>query len=261
MTGARGRIYSAMDGEGWSGRIVIEAQGGRAAELRDALARLARSAARQAGLTPDHVEPDGLFDRLGAREQTAPIVAQAERFGERQRFLSYAREDNESGRIDVDGFQRRAAKAGLAIRRDEQELGLGDSIAAFAQAMSEGDRIYVMLSAAYLKSPWCIDELTRLWIACGQNREAFREKVMVYLHDPDLIRTQSAIKAHVDDVTAERDALQALVAAGQTDPDGYKEFSMLNDALRSLHPVLSCIRGHIQPSSIDELLAYGVEHD
>ena len=70
--------------------------------------------------------------------------------------------DRERGRV-VDRLLEEALKRGIDLQRDKDQLGFGDRIGAYMNAMTEGDRVAVILSAKYLRSPWCMTELCGIW--------------------------------------------------------------------------------------------------
>ena len=52
-----------------------------------------------------------------------------------------------------------AKRQGVRIRRDKYEMTVGDRISKFMQRLAQGDRVIVVLSDKYLKSPFCMYEL------------------------------------------------------------------------------------------------------
>src|SRR5205823_12753915 len=68
----------------------------------------------------------------------------------------------------------------IEILRDATGLGLGESISRFMQKLGSGDRVFVILSDKYLKSPYCMYELLEVWRNCKMADEVFRRRIRVY---------------------------------------------------------------------------------
>jgi internalin A len=100
-------------------------------------------------------------------------------------YVSYAWGDDRTaeGRAReevVDQLCNAAAARGYSILRDKEVLSLGDSISSFMRRMSTGNRVFVILSDKYLRSPHCMFELSEIWRMCRQEGEAFLERVRIY---------------------------------------------------------------------------------
>jgi hypothetical protein len=82
-------------------------------------------------------------------------------------YVSYAWRDQSPQGKDreaiVDKLCVEAEKRGTPIMRDKNVLGFGDNIAKFMKQFGLGDRVFVILSDKYLKSPFCMFELFELW--------------------------------------------------------------------------------------------------
>ena len=48
------------------------------------------------------------------------------------------------------------------------------------QRLAAGDRVFVILSDKYLKSPYCMYELLEVWRNCKMDDEVFRERLRVF---------------------------------------------------------------------------------
>ncbi len=73
--------------------------------------------------------------------------------------------------------QSNVATRSCAIRTG---LGLGESISKFMQRLGSGDRVFVILSDKYLKSPYCMYELLEVWRNCKAEDEVFRQRIRVF---------------------------------------------------------------------------------
>ena len=96
-------------------------------------------------------------------------------------YVSYAwsaeRKDREA---IVDRLCDEAEKRGTPILRDKKMLGFGDNITKFMRDIGKGDRIFVILSDKYLKSPFCMFELFEIWRNSRQYEDEFLKRCRVY---------------------------------------------------------------------------------
>ena len=79
----------------------------------------------------------------------------------------------------VDELCADAERRGIRILRDKTTLGLGDRISAFMRRIGQGDRVFVVLSDKYLRSPYCMFELSELWRTSQAEGEKFLRRVRV----------------------------------------------------------------------------------
>jgi internalin A len=100
-------------------------------------------------------------------------------------YVSYAWGDDRTpeGRARkeiVDQLCDAAEAEGHHILRDKDVLSLGDSISAFMRQIGAGDRIFVILSDKYLRSPFCMFELSEIWRTSKQRGKGFLDRVRIY---------------------------------------------------------------------------------
>ena len=113
---------------------------------------------------------------LQSRQEKAPMS---------QWYVSYAWDDNQTveGRareIVVDRLCAAAKDRGIQILRDKDVLNLGESISAFMRSIGTGDRVFVILSDKYLKSPFCMFELSEIWRTSRQEGSEFLRRVRIF---------------------------------------------------------------------------------
>ena len=82
---------------------------------------------------------------------------------------------NDESKALVDRLCEQAKQRGITILRDINGLWLGASITRFMQGLAKGDRVFVVLSDKYLKSPNCMYELMEVWRNCKLEPEALRK--------------------------------------------------------------------------------------
>ncbi len=123
-------------------------------------------------LTPPlqpHIEALAL--RVGAALPPPPPVTPTSR----RVYVSYAwRED--SSRV-VDGLCTALAADGWEVVRDREAMRPGDRISAFMNQIARADRIVVVLSEKYLRSPYCMRELYGIYQRSVGDGAEFLERV------------------------------------------------------------------------------------
>jgi internalin A len=80
----------------------------------------------------------------------------------------------------VDRLCDAAEKRGIRILRDKNTVGLGEGISKFMGRIGQADRVFVVLSDKYLKSPYCMTELFEIWRNSRQNEGQFLGRIRVY---------------------------------------------------------------------------------
>jgi formylglycine-generating enzyme required for sulfatase activity len=80
----------------------------------------------------------------------------------------------------VDRLCEAARERGLTILRDRTALRTGDSIDAFMRRIGAGDRIFIFLSDKYLRSTFCMFELSEIWRNSRWEDQAFLDRIRLY---------------------------------------------------------------------------------
>ncbi len=180
--------------DSWSGQIAVSTRGGQAAELLQWLQKSIKGVIERSGcrdwkftatskpLPSTHASNDG---RPGSVE-AGPIDVAAER---KLEFIPMPSDKktycvscawNDESKAIVDGLCEEARQRGIEILRDKTGMGLDESISRFMQKLGAGDRVFVILSEKYLKSPYCMYELLEVWRNCKMEDEVYRQRIRVY---------------------------------------------------------------------------------
>lgn len=92
-------------------------------------------------------------------------------------YVSYAWKDEEQSRL-VDKLEEACAARKIDLLRDKEQVPYAGSIRAFMGRVGKGKHVVVVLSAAYLKSRYCMYELREIY-----RNGSFRERVLpIILH-------------------------------------------------------------------------------
>jgi internalin A len=104
-------------------------------------------------------------------------------------FISYARADGSS---TAEALHRALSGAGVDSHMDTTDIGTGDRISAYMERLADGDRVFVLLSADYLRSPCCMYELFEIWRRSQHDPDKFLNRVIPILLPGVAINTLAA---------------------------------------------------------------------
>ncbi len=181
-------------------------------------------------------------------------------------LVSYAwRDDTDAGRaLDrvVDDICAAAEQRGLRILRDRDELGLGDSISAFMRRIGEGDRVFVVLSAKYLRSAYCMFELFEVWQNCRGRERDFLDRIRVFVLPDAKISTALDRSDHAIFWQDEHDKLEARIRErpASVGRKGYDTYHQMSRFYYDLADILTLIADIVQPRTLEQFERYGFDY-
>jgi internalin A len=270
-TGSRGLIEQKLTGL-WTGQITIQTQRGQAAVLLGRLVKLVEEEQNRIGMTssgrpatPTLAAADAEIAHALEKPETSPALKfTQEPAPQSEYFVSYAWGDSTpEGRTRenvVDHLCDAAKQRGISILRDKKIFGLGERISKFMQRLGRGDRVFVVLSDKYLKSPYCMYELFEVWRNCRQDDEEFLSRIRVYAL-PDakiwspLERAQLVVYWKV-----ESQKLEVLVNEHGFDILGHKDYQhykLMKDFSRHIGDILTTVTDILQPRTFEDFEKYG----
>jgi internalin A len=272
-TGSRGLIEQKSTGL-WQGQIVVQTQRGQAATLLQRLVKLVGEEESRIGIVSSGQKEkaalkiaDPKTSRLSEKSETEPALKfTQEPTLKPEYFVSYAwGDDTPEGRTReniVDQACVAAEQRGVTMLRDKKTLGLGDRISRFMQRLGQGDRVLVVLSDKYLKSPYCMYELFEIWRNCRQDDEEFLKRIRVYTL-PDgkiwspLERTEYAVYWKKE--SAKLDALvneHGFDILGEKD---YRQYKLMKEFSRHIGDVLTTVADILQPRNFEDFETYAFD--
>jgi internalin A len=180
-------------------------------------------------------------------------------------YVSYAWGDDRTseGRAReeiVDQLCNAAEARGHSILRDKEVLSLGDSISTFMRRIGSGDRVFVILSDKYLRSPHCMFELSEVWRTSRQEGKAFLERVRIYaLPDANIFTptdwTDWAIHWKQEHDALENRARQhGIVILGEL---GHRRLTQMRNFYTQVSDILGTLADIVHPRTLKELERYG----
>ncbi|WP_176159351.1 COR domain-containing protein [Prosthecobacter debontii] len=152
------------------------------------------------------------------------------------------------------------AEHGVKILRDVTGMGLGESISKFMRTLTQQDRVFVILSAKYLQSPFCMYELWQIWINCRADDEAFRRCVRVY-RLPDAAMMSPIERARCAkywrDQFKELDDLVRVEGADLLGELDFKRYKLMQDFANRVGDILAVIADMLLPQDFSQLEQHG----
>jgi internalin A len=268
----RSRALIEQEGLGdWRGLIRIRTQGGRAADLLVALRERLEQESRNWGLMSVDDAGSEATPRAKPRpEGAAPGLAFAAEppSSAREFCVSYAwgdaTPDGRDREAIVDQFCAEAENRGIQVLRDKRMLGLGDRISRFMQRIGRADRVLVVLSDKYLKSPYCMYELFEIWRNSRQEEAAFLERVRVYtLPDAAIFSPLDRAKCAVH-WKRQHDELAEFIREHGADVLGeedFRKFKLMQDFAHRVGDILATLADTVQPRDFEQLAGYAFDDD
>jgi internalin A len=199
----------------------------------------------------------------GASEQSPlPILPGPIPLAPERCFISYAHGDEtEAGKMRsaaFDAVKTRLLAIDLEPFFDTQNLRHGESITAFMGLGAQARKFVIILSNKYLYAPFCMNELLRIWRACGSDENQFRSRVrVVCLPDAkiDTMQQQEIVSRHWSHVSNETAVIiQERITQKLDVPPEHSDTLRVAVALNQQAPaILSCIAGSLYIRSISDI--------
>lgn len=270
---SRAVIEQHMTGD-WQGDIRIRTQGGQAAQLLASLLSVVEAQEARTGLSHTPIDtPDKKSGGKTAGKVDIPAPPPILDFvppprGQPNWYVSYAWGDTtpegQEGESAVEEVCRKGRDAGIEIKRDKDEIRHGDCISKFMKNLAHGDRICVLLSDKYLKSPYCMFELHEIWRVRSQDPELFRQAVRVFLLPGVSISNLAERAQYAAHWHREHDVIEKLIAETTfkiLGPEGLQEFEYIDQFRRHVNPILTLINDTLRPGTIAEFCEHAFAPD
>jgi internalin A len=263
------------------GRVVARVQGARPDELCHWIRERILDRNRSYGYSDLSPSRDEFPERAQRRDPPAheePRLADPELLGParapafaplpplafparpRQIFVSYAwgdatPEGRQRERV-VDALCARMREHGVEILRDKEQMRVGDRISEFMKRLTQGDLIIAVISDKYLRSPFCMSELFRIFRAVGDDAERFLGKVIpVLLPDARLatLRERLDYAAHWK---AERDAIDTKLREHGVEilgPEAFAKYDAIRQFAGTTSNMLELLTDKLVPRDLERL--------
>jgi internalin A len=262
-TRSRLLIQEEMTGD-WQGVLRVRTQDGQAALMLQKAVKVIERVQTRLSMRPVDVERSSPAIELPASSAISPGPEKPKM---PEWYVSYAWGDDRTpeGRARkeiVDQLCDVAEAEGHHILRDQDVLSLGDSISAFMRQIGGGDRIFVILSDKYLRSPFCMFELSEVWRTSKQQGKAFLDRVRIYaLSDANVSKPVDWANwaVHWKQEHDELDAIARQHGAALLGEHGHRRLMQMQTFYTQVADILGTLADIVQPRTFEELKRYGFE--
>ncbi|TYP87783.1 MULTISPECIES: toll/interleukin-1 receptor domain-containing protein [Nitrosomonas] len=150
----------------------------------------------------------------------------------------------------------------IKIIRDKENIGLGESILKFMKRIGKADKVFVILSDKYLKSPYCMFELFEIWRNSRQEEDEFLQHIRTYILPCTNIYTPLGRGQYAVFWKNEKKNLEELIEKNGADilgVDDFRQFKLMQDFTHHVGDILALIVDKVQPRKFEELIQYGFD--
>ena len=262
---ARSRMFIEEDiTSDWQGAIHVRTQDGQATVLLQKAVGLIERVQTQLAMQPIAVERSSPSVEL---RDAGGMSIQQEKSDKAEWYVSYAWGDDRTpeGRAReeiVDRLCEVAEAKDHTLLRDKDVLSLGDSISAFMRRIGTGDRVFVILSDKYLRSPHCMFELSEVWRNSRQEERTFLQRVRIYaLPDANILKPTDwadwAIHWKQEHDELESRARQhGIFVLGEL---GNRRLTQMRTFYNQVSDILGTLSNIVQARTFEELERYGFD--
>jgi internalin A len=248
-----------QDEQAWSGRITIRTQGGKARDLLSRLLSLTYATIERIGLKGAELTNSIAWSHHAESRDagSAPLTLAAMKPHRRNWFVSYAWGQNE---FFVDCLCDAAKTHKIDILRDRNEIGMGDSIPNFMNRLRDGERVFVVLSDKYLRSPNCMYELAEIWDRSKKDPKNFLPRICLWTMPDAKIWTPAERALYAVHWREEYNKLNDFVQDHGEDilgPTDRKALHNMRGFSTDVGEILATLANHIQPRTWAQILEHG----
>lgn len=213
----------------------------------------ARAKLREMGVEPP---PAG-----GAAAAAAQTAGRDEKRGEV--FISYAwGDDTPAGKVRaqvVEALYVALEKDGFLPVRDRDQINPGDRISAFIKRLTRADLVVAVVSDKYLRSPYCMFEIYKLWQRCqGDAGELARLVVPIVLPEVRIgnLRDRMPYMKHW---AAEAKSLEEMVRDPDVRPsqESWAEVRLVREFAHHVDDILVFLADVLMPRQLEAHLDDG----
>jgi internalin A len=178
----------------------------------------------------------------------------------KQVFVSYAWGDDDSavgrqrGQV-VEGLCARLREWSYEVVRDREAMRRGDLISDFMRLIGRGDRVVVILSAKYLRSLFCMNELHEVFEHSRRDRDDFLRRVVAVSLPDARIATPRERAGHARHWKEEKEALQRDVADGLLGASDYALWQKMSRWVGDVSEMLAYLADRLHAMNHEEIVA------
>ena len=162
----------------------------------------------------------------------------------------------------VEGLCTSAEAEGIVVMRDKFVVRPGDRLSEFMKQLGNGDRIFVLLSDKYIRSPYCMTELSEVWRNSRQDASEFCRRIRAFTLPCARIRDLSDRVAYGASWKTEHDKVEKLIrehGSGMLGRDGSLQHQMIARIAAETTDLLTMIADVVVPGNFQDFLRYGFD--
>ena len=161
----------------------------------------------------------------------------------------------EERQAEINWLISREEENGKVFFRAEDANRIGNNLAIFMDRIVKGTvngRVCIVLSQQYLKSPYCMNELSTLWRNARGKPELYFDKIRMFVLPIVKLATSSARIKYFNYWRTRLDELEVVVGAhGQSmlSEKDYIEFSLASQLVSEIPEILAFVQDVLHPRS------------
>lgn len=265
------------------GKLVLQAQGDRPAELLQRVAKLVDECNSKAGCGKFTAAGEAGDIERTVRGALGHAAEDERRDGgpldppmlfadpprpkdERRVCVSYAWKDERSKEptraSKVEKFCADLSAAGIHVIRDTTSLEPGDRLSAFMRTIATGDVVFVFLSDAYLRSPNCMYELLQIWHGSQDLPDQFLGQIRVLPLPETKIHSIPDRLAYAAYWKKQRDDIKILIEQNGIDvlgPTDLKNWKHIQDFAHNVNEMLCHISDMLLERNFDSFIQMAID--
>ena len=191
-----------------------------------------------------------------------PLTASEKR---REVFISYAwGDDTPEGKIRakaVEGLQSALAEDGFQPVRDRDQMRPGERISAFIRRLTRADLVVAVISDKYLRSPYCMYEIYRLWQKHqGDADDLARSLVPIVLPEVKIGSFRERV-SYLEYWTDQAESLEVLIRNPKLSPgsQSWEEFRLVREFAHHVDDILVFLQDILMPRKLEVHLDDGFQ--
>jgi internalin A len=217
-----------------------------------------------APLHPLPSEPPQRQPPIGRRQSPSRLLALPPPADQRRQvFLSYWEDERPAGKVRAQVadalYQALAKDAGLLPVRDREQIKTGDRISVFMDRLARADLVVAIVSDKYLRSPYCMYEIYRIWQKWQGDLDDLSRHVVPILLPEVKVDEFSDRVPYLEYWTEQAESLEALIRDRRLRPsaESWRQFRLVQEFAHHVDDILWFLRDILMPRQLDAHLDQG----
>jgi internalin A len=176
----------------------------------------------------------------------------------REVFISYAWGDpSPEGKVRAEVVDRLSVALsgdGFQPVRDRDTMRSGERISSFIARLTRADRVVAVISNKYLKSPYCMYEIYKVWQRCQGDAEEMVQRVVPIVLPEVRIEKLQERWVYIDHWKSEKEAVDVIDRKGgvlDLSPESFMEARLVREFAHHMDPILMFLRDVLMPRDLE----------